>query len=155
MKESSLAKPNDVISPGPSRNRPKHVSFQTPRESVGSNDMVHNYYLEEAKKKAQLQNDKALNTKPSVQQSARLPNTANGNKLKPRNFNQQPRNWPPSMSSLVSNRTDNTLDPPRNQNSFLKTKDLECPTCKQCIFSANHDECILRYISELNSRASA
>ncbi|GKB47003.1 hypothetical protein Tco_0897756 [Tanacetum coccineum] len=58
----------------------------------GSNDMVHNYYLEEAKKKAQLQKDKALNTKPSVQQSARLPNTANGNKPKPRNFNQQPRN---------------------------------------------------------------
>nr|GEU47600.1 hypothetical protein [Tanacetum cinerariifolium] len=56
---------------------PKHVSFQSQRESVGSNDMVHNYYLEEAKKKAQLQKDKALNTKPSVQQSARLPNTAN------------------------------------------------------------------------------
>ncbi|GJW82003.1 hypothetical protein Tco_0145978 [Tanacetum coccineum] len=28
----------------------------------GSNDMVHNYYLEEAKKKAQLHKDKALNT---------------------------------------------------------------------------------------------
>nr|GEX58584.1 hypothetical protein [Tanacetum cinerariifolium] len=54
MKESSLAKPNNVIAPGPFRNHPKHVSFQTPRESVGSNDMVHNYYLEEAKKKAQL-----------------------------------------------------------------------------------------------------
>ncbi|GKD47272.1 ribonuclease H-like domain-containing protein [Tanacetum coccineum] len=39
--------------------------------------MVHNYYLEEAKKKAQLKKDKALNTKPSVQQSARLSNTAN------------------------------------------------------------------------------
>nr|GEZ17561.1 hypothetical protein [Tanacetum cinerariifolium] len=58
-------------------NSPKHVSFQSPRESVGSNDMVHNYYLEEAKKKAKLQKDKALNTKPSVQQYARLPNIAN------------------------------------------------------------------------------
>nr|GEX12657.1 integrase, catalytic region, zinc finger, CCHC-type, peptidase aspartic, catalytic [Tanacetum cinerariifolium] len=86
-----------------------------PRESVGSNDMLHNYYLEKAKKKAQLQKDKVLNTKPSVQQSARLPNTANGNKPKPRNFNQQPRNWPPSMSSRVSNRTDNIVEPPRNQ----------------------------------------
>nr|GEV88075.1 zinc finger, CCHC-type [Tanacetum cinerariifolium] len=57
---------------------PKHVSVQTPRESVGSNEMVHNYYLKEAKKKAQLQKDKSLNTKPSVQQSARLPNIANG-----------------------------------------------------------------------------
>ncbi|GKA05295.1 hypothetical protein Tco_0684415 [Tanacetum coccineum] len=87
VRKSSFAKPYDVNAPGPSRNSPKHVSFQSPRESVGSNDMVHNYYLEEAKKKAQLQKDKALNTKPSVQQSARLPNTANGNKPKPGNFN--------------------------------------------------------------------
>ncbi|GJY09071.1 hypothetical protein Tco_0377256 [Tanacetum coccineum] len=64
-------------------NRPKHVSFQTSRESVGSNDMVHNYYLEEAKNKAQLQIDKALNSKPSVQQSAKLSNTANGQKFSP------------------------------------------------------------------------
>ncbi|GJZ32885.1 hypothetical protein Tco_0578321 [Tanacetum coccineum] len=122
VRKSSFAKPYDVNAPGPSRNSPKHVSFQSPRESVGSNDMVHNYYLEEAKKKAQLQKDKALNTKPSVQQSARLPNTANGNKPKPRNFNQQPRNWPPSMSSRVSNRTVNTTEPPRNQKTFLSQK---------------------------------
>ncbi|GJR32129.1 hypothetical protein Tco_1108361 [Tanacetum coccineum] len=87
VRKSSFAKPYDVNASGPSRNSPKHVSFQSPRESIGSNDMVHNYYLEEAKKKAQLQKDKALNTKPSVQQSARLPNTANGNKPKPGNFN--------------------------------------------------------------------
>nr|GEX74140.1 hypothetical protein [Tanacetum cinerariifolium] len=67
--------------------QPIRIQPVSPRESVGSNDMVHNYYLEEAKKKAQLQKDKALNTKPSMQQSARLPNTANGNKPKPRNFN--------------------------------------------------------------------
>ncbi|GJZ96703.1 hypothetical protein Tco_0669037 [Tanacetum coccineum] len=153
--KSSFAKPYDVNAPGPSRNSPKHVSFQSPRESVGSNDMVHNYYLEEAKKKAQLQKDKALNTKPSVQQSARLPNTANGNKPKPRNFNQQPRNWPPSMSSRVSNRTVNIAEPPRNQNTFLKSKDLACPTCKKCIYSANHDDCILKYLSKVNSHAYA
>ncbi|GJX16129.1 hypothetical protein Tco_0216961 [Tanacetum coccineum] len=54
IKKSSFAKPYDVNAPGPSRNSLKHVSFQSPREFVGSNDMVHNYYLEEAKKKAQL-----------------------------------------------------------------------------------------------------
>ncbi|GJW31218.1 hypothetical protein Tco_0051250 [Tanacetum coccineum] len=127
----SFAKPYDVNAPGPYRNSLKHVSFQSPRESVGSNYMVHNYYLEEAKKKAQLQKDKALNTKPSVKQSARLPNTTNGNKPKPRNFNQQPRNWPPSMSSRVSNRTVNIAEPSRNQKPFLKSKDLACPTCKK------------------------
>ncbi|GJW26134.1 retrovirus-related pol polyprotein from transposon TNT 1-94 [Tanacetum coccineum] len=158
VRKSSFAKPYDVNAPGPSRKSPKHVSFQSPRESVGSNDMVHNYYLEEAKKKAQLQKDKALNTKPSVQQSARLPNTANGNKPKPRNFNQQPRNWPPSMSSRVSNRTVNTpggaRTPPRIQKTLLEVQDLVCPTCKKCIYRANHDECILKYLSKVNSRAS-
>nr|GEV13947.1 hypothetical protein [Tanacetum cinerariifolium] len=51
FRKSSFAKPYDVNAPGPSRNSTKHVSFQTPREYIGLNDMVHNYYLEEAKKK--------------------------------------------------------------------------------------------------------
>ncbi|GJX57162.1 hypothetical protein Tco_0287059 [Tanacetum coccineum] len=42
VRKSSFAKPYDVNAPGPSRNSPKHVSFQTPRETVGLNDMVHN-----------------------------------------------------------------------------------------------------------------
>ncbi|GJW08687.1 hypothetical protein Tco_1571110 [Tanacetum coccineum] len=66
VRKSSFAKPYDVNAPRPSRNSPKHVSFQSPKESIGSNAMVYNYYLEEAKKKAQLQKDKALNTKPSL-----------------------------------------------------------------------------------------
>ncbi|GJU03840.1 putative reverse transcriptase domain-containing protein [Tanacetum coccineum] len=85
--KSSFAKPYDVNAPGPSRNSPKHVSFQSPRESVGLNDMVHNYYLEETKNKTQLQKDKALNTKPSMQQSARLPNTANVTNRNPSKVN--------------------------------------------------------------------
>ncbi|GJT47429.1 hypothetical protein Tco_0956144 [Tanacetum coccineum] len=99
----------------------------------------------------QMKNDKR---KPRVQQSARSPNTANGNKPKPRNFNQQPKNWPPSMSSRVSDRTVNTAATPRNQKPFLKLNDLACPTCKKCIYSANHDECILKYLSKVNSRTS-
>ncbi|GJR40905.1 hypothetical protein Tco_1216589 [Tanacetum coccineum] len=124
VRKSSFAKPYDVNAPGPFKNSPKHVSFQSPKESISSNDMVHNYYLEEAKKKPQLQKDKALNTKPSVQQSARLLNTTNCYKPKPRNSNQQLRNWPPFMSSRVSNRTDNIAEPPRIQKPFLKSKDL-------------------------------
>ncbi|GJV81987.1 hypothetical protein Tco_1517857 [Tanacetum coccineum] len=59
------------------------------------------------------------------------------------------------MSSRVSNRTVNIAEPPRTQKSFLKSKDLACPTCKKCIYSANHDECILQYLSKVNSRASS
>ncbi|GKC21753.1 hypothetical protein Tco_1023903 [Tanacetum coccineum] len=42
VRKSSFAKPYDVNALDPSRNSPKHVSFQSPRESVGSNEMVHN-----------------------------------------------------------------------------------------------------------------
>ncbi|GJS55479.1 hypothetical protein Tco_0628841 [Tanacetum coccineum] len=41
VRKSSFAKPYDVNAPGLSRNFPKHVSFQSPRELLGSNDMVH------------------------------------------------------------------------------------------------------------------
>ncbi|GJX82124.1 hypothetical protein Tco_0331605 [Tanacetum coccineum] len=100
----------NVIAPGPSRNCPKHVSHQSPREKVGSNDMVHNYYLEKAKKSAQLQKDKEVNGKPREH---------------------------------------------RKQKPFLKSNELQCPTCKKCLYSANHDECVLEYLSRLNPRASA
>ncbi|GKC05367.1 hypothetical protein Tco_0996977 [Tanacetum coccineum] len=102
----------NVIAPGPSRNNPKHVSFQSPKEFVGSNDMVHNYYLEKAKKSAQLQKDKDVNGKPSMIDPARLPNTANGCKPKP-------RNWQASMSSRVSNK-DVHLGEHRKQKPFLE-----------------------------------
>ncbi|GJW90289.1 hypothetical protein Tco_0167842 [Tanacetum coccineum] len=137
----------NVIAPGPSRNCPKHVSHQSPREKVGSNDMVHNYYLEKAKKSAQLQKDKDVNGKPSMIDPARLPNTANGCKPKP-------RNWQASMSSRVSNK-DVHLGEHRKQKPFLKFNELQCPTCKKCLYSANHDECVLEYLSRLNPRASA
>nr|GEU93788.1 hypothetical protein [Tanacetum cinerariifolium] len=120
----------------------------SPKESVGSNDMVHNYYLEEAKKKVQIQKEHALNSKPSVQKTARLPNTANGTKPKPRNSYKQTKNWPPSMSSHVSNRTVNIAKPPRNSKPFLNSKNLACPTCKKCIYTGNHDACIFQYLSE-------
>ncbi|GJX97924.1 hypothetical protein Tco_0354943 [Tanacetum coccineum] len=53
------------------------------------------------------------------------------------------------MSSRVSNRTDNTAEPPRIQKPLMKSKDLACPTCKKCIYSENYDECILQYLSKI------
>ncbi|GJT39934.1 hypothetical protein Tco_0939799 [Tanacetum coccineum] len=114
--------------------------------------------IKEAKRKAQIQNDKALNSKPSVITPARLSNTASGSKPKPRNYNQQTMNWPPSMSSKVTNKDVHATEKPRNQKPFLKSKDLACPTCprcKKCSYTANHDACILKYLSEVNSHASA
>ncbi|GJY75688.1 hypothetical protein Tco_0480804 [Tanacetum coccineum] len=58
------------------------------------------------------------------------------------------------MSSRVSNK-DVHLGEHRKQKPFLKFNDLQCPTCKKCLYSANHDECVLEYLSRLNPRASA
>ncbi|GJU07392.1 retrovirus-related pol polyprotein from transposon TNT 1-94 [Tanacetum coccineum] len=76
IRESVLAKPHNVIAPGPSRNSSK--------ESYGSNDMAHNYYLEEAKKKTQ---DKNRNLKPREMPSARTHHSPNTCTPKPRSNN--------------------------------------------------------------------
>ncbi|GJU43020.1 hypothetical protein Tco_1200286 [Tanacetum coccineum] len=65
--EYAFAKPHHMIAPSSSR--------------YSSNDMVHNYYLEEAKKKAQ---ESGRNSRPSVMPSARLQNTSNDYNPKPR-----------------------------------------------------------------------
>ncbi|GJR84721.1 retrovirus-related pol polyprotein from transposon TNT 1-94, partial [Tanacetum coccineum] len=70
VREYVLAKPHHVIAPGLSRN--------SQEESYGSNDMAHNHYLEEARKKTQERN---RNLKPSVMPSVRLQNTANSSKI--------------------------------------------------------------------------
>ncbi|GJR89101.1 hypothetical protein Tco_0213112 [Tanacetum coccineum] len=76
VRESVLAKPHHVIAPSSSRNSSK--------ESYGSNDMAHNYYLEEAKKKTQ---DKNRNLKPREMPSARTHHSPNTYKPKPRSNN--------------------------------------------------------------------
>ncbi|GJV37444.1 hypothetical protein Tco_1409921 [Tanacetum coccineum] len=53
-----------------------------------SNDMVHNHYLAEARKKTQ---ERDRNSKTSVMPSARFPRTADGSKPKPRRNNQTSR----------------------------------------------------------------
>ncbi|GJT17532.1 hypothetical protein Tco_0876238 [Tanacetum coccineum] len=62
-----------------------------------SNDMVHNHYLEEAKKKTQ---ERDRNSRPSVMPSAKSQSTANDSKPKPRINNQKSRNWPASKIGL-------------------------------------------------------
>ncbi|GJW69868.1 hypothetical protein Tco_0126785 [Tanacetum coccineum] len=66
-REYVVAKPHHMIAPGSSR--------------YSSNDMVHNHYLEEAKKKTQ---ESSRNSEPSVMPSARSQSIANDSKPKPR-----------------------------------------------------------------------
>ncbi|GJR00706.1 hypothetical protein Tco_0523690 [Tanacetum coccineum] len=64
-KEYACAKPYHMIAPGSSR--------------YNLNDIVHNHYLEEAKKKKQ---ESGRNSRPSVMPSAKSQSTANGSKPK-------------------------------------------------------------------------
>ncbi|GJV20144.1 hypothetical protein Tco_1369164 [Tanacetum coccineum] len=102
-----FVKPHPVIASGSSRNSSK--------ESYGSIDMAHNYYLEEAKKKAQ---DKNTNFKPREMPSARTHHTPNACTPKLRSNNQMSKNWPASKSSCGMSNGVPLVDHYRNFSSF-------------------------------------
>ncbi|GJS00838.1 hypothetical protein Tco_0317346 [Tanacetum coccineum] len=115
-----------------------------------SNDMVHNHYLEEAKKKTQ---ESCRNSEPSVMPSARSQSTKNGSKPKPSINNQKSRNWPASKSSSVTTKTVPIAEHSRNSRSFSDSKQYVCSTCQKCVFNANHDSCVTKFLNEVNLRA--
>nr|GEV62564.1 integrase, catalytic region, zinc finger, CCHC-type, peptidase aspartic, catalytic [Tanacetum cinerariifolium] len=91
--------------------------------------MVHNHYLEEAKKRTQ---ERSRNSEPNLVPSARLQSTANGSKPMPRRNTQTSRNWPAT------------------KNSFFTTKTV--PIEKHYGNSRN-DYCVTKFPNEVNSRA--
>ncbi|GJR57113.1 hypothetical protein Tco_1499275 [Tanacetum coccineum] len=141
VREYVLAKPHHVIAPGSSRN--------SQEEYYGSNDMAHNHYLEEARKKTQERN---RNSKPSVMPSVRLQNTANGSTPNPKRTSQTSRSLPTSKSSCVTITVVPKVDHSRNSSSFSDSKHFFCSTCHKCVFNANHDACITKLLNEVNSR---
>ncbi|GJU74109.1 hypothetical protein Tco_1265514 [Tanacetum coccineum] len=82
-RDYAVVKPHHVSESSESRNNSKNM----PRFS--SNDMVHNHYLEEAKKKT---HEQGRNSEPSVMPSTRLQSRANGSKPKPKSNTQTSRN---------------------------------------------------------------
>ncbi|GJT25442.1 hypothetical protein Tco_0895379 [Tanacetum coccineum] len=145
VRELAFAKPHRVIASSESRNSSKNMP------KFSSNDMVHNHYLEEAKKKIQ---ERDRNSKTSVMPSARLPTTANGSKPKPGSTNQITRNWPTYKSSCVTKTDVPKAEHSNNSISFLDFKRFICSTCQKYIFNANHDACITNLLKEVNSRGT-
>ncbi|GJZ34834.1 hypothetical protein Tco_0580651 [Tanacetum coccineum] len=141
-RESAVVKPHHVIASRESRNSSKNM----PRFS--SNDMVHNYYLDEARKKTQ---EKSRNSEPSVMPSAKSQSTANDCKPKPRINNQKSRNWPASKTSYVTTKTVPIAEHSRNSRNFSDSKHFVCSTCQKCVFNANHDQCVTKFLNEVNS----
>ncbi|GJR54389.1 hypothetical protein Tco_1404910 [Tanacetum coccineum] len=104
----------------------------TPNSSrYSSSDMVLNHYLEEAKKRTQ---EKDRNSDPSVMPSATSQSTT-------------------SKSSCVMTQTVPIAEHSRNSRNFSDSKHFVCSTCQKCVFSANHDACITKFLNEVNTRA--
>ncbi|GJT56913.1 hypothetical protein Tco_0991967 [Tanacetum coccineum] len=132
-----------MISSSSSRNSSKNM----PRFS--SNDMVHNHYLDEAKKKTQ-ERDRYSTTNVTP---ARFQCTTDDSKPKPRSNNQTSRSLPVSKSSRVTITVVPKADHSKSSSSFLDSKQFVCSTCHKCVFNANHDACITKLLKEVNSRA--
>nr|GEV67630.1 hypothetical protein [Tanacetum cinerariifolium] len=120
------------------------------KKSYGSNDMARNYYLEEGKKKTQ---DKNKNLKPREMPSAKTHHTPNACTPKPRINNQTSRNWPASKSCEETLKARQKAYHSRNPSLFLDFKHFVCSTCQKCVFNANHDACITKFLEEVNSCA--
>ncbi|GJW02099.1 retrovirus-related pol polyprotein from transposon TNT 1-94 [Tanacetum coccineum] len=143
-RESVVVKPHHVIASSESRNSSKNM----PRFS--SNYIVHDHYLDEARKKTQ---EEVRNSEPSVVPSAKSQSIANDSKPKPRINNQNSRNWPASKSRCVTTKNVPIAEHSRNSRNFSDTKHFVCSTCKKCFFNANHDSCVTKFLNEVNSRA--
>ncbi|GJZ81270.1 hypothetical protein Tco_0646264 [Tanacetum coccineum] len=143
-RESVFAKHDHMIASSESRNSSKNM----PRFS--SNDMVHNHYLDEAKKKTQ---ERDRNSKTSVTPFARFQSTADNNKPKPRNNNQTPKSLHVSKSSRVTIMVVPKADHSKSSSSFSDSKNFVCSTCHKCVFNVNNDACITKLLKEVNSRA--
>ncbi|GKC84382.1 hypothetical protein Tco_1140099 [Tanacetum coccineum] len=143
-RESVSAKPDHMIASSESRDSSKNV----PRFS--SNDMVHNHYLDEARKKTQ---ERDRNSKTNVIPSARFQSTVDGSKPKPKSTNHSTRSLRVSKSSCVTITVVPKADHSKSSSSFLDSKQFVCSTCHKCVFNANHDAYITKLLKEVNSRA--
>nr|GEZ44544.1 reverse transcriptase domain-containing protein [Tanacetum cinerariifolium] len=143
-REAASAKPHHMIASSNSRIRSRNML------KFSSNDMVHNHYLEEAKKKTQ---ERSRNSEPSLMPSAITKSTANGSKPMPRRNTQTSRNWPTTKNSFVMTKTVPIAEHSRNSRYFSDSKHFVCSTCQKCVFSANHDSCVTKFLKEVNSRA--
>ncbi|GJW58933.1 hypothetical protein Tco_0105664 [Tanacetum coccineum] len=105
---------------------------------------------EEAKNKTY---DKGRNSKPRVIPSTRSQSTTNDCKPKPKIDNRKSRNWLASKSSCVTTKIVPLAEHSSTSRNFSDTKHFVCLTCQKCVFNANHDACVTKFLNEVNSRA--
>nr|GEY32706.1 hypothetical protein [Tanacetum cinerariifolium] len=125
-REAAFVKPHHMIASSNSRINSKNMT------RFNSNDMVHNHYLEEAKKRTQ---ERSRNSEPSSIPPARLQSTSNGSKPMPRRNTQTSRISPATKNSFVTTKTVPIAEHPRNSRNdscvtkFLKEKTMTPGSC--------------------------
>ncbi|GJS43296.1 retrovirus-related pol polyprotein from transposon TNT 1-94 [Tanacetum coccineum] len=107
----------------------------------------------EVDQKLQKGHKKAVGFKNRVMPSAKSQSTANGSKPKPRCNTQTSKNWPASKTSYVTTKIVPIEEHLRNSRNFSDSKYFVCSTCQKCVFNANHDSCVTKFLKEVNSRA--
>ncbi|GJX95490.1 hypothetical protein Tco_0351288 [Tanacetum coccineum] len=127
VREYVLAKPHHVIAPSSSRN--------SQEESYGSDDMAHNHYLEEARKKTQERNRNSKssmihttslqNTTKEVNSHAKVQSPKTQNSIKPiekiSNVN-KPERWISKVYRLSSNKSSAGYEKTNTPRSCLRWK---------------------------------
>ncbi|GJR12038.1 hypothetical protein Tco_0794690 [Tanacetum coccineum] len=89
-----------------------------------------------------------------VMPSARSQRTVNGSKPKPRINNKKSRNCPASKSSCVMTKIVPIAEHSRNSRNFQTPNILFlCRIVRECVFNANHDSCVTKFLKEVNSHA--
>ncbi|GJS67439.1 hypothetical protein Tco_0682003 [Tanacetum coccineum] len=132
-REFAFSKPHHMITSSKSRNSSKNM----PRFS--SNDMVHNHYLDEARKKTQERN---RNSKPSVMHTTCLQNTTKDSKPKLKSNNQTSRSLPTSKSSCVTITVVTKADHSRNTkvNSHAKVQSNKTRNSNKPVEQKSHTQ---------------
>nr|GEW18073.1 hypothetical protein [Tanacetum cinerariifolium] len=92
---------------------------------------------------------KSRNSSKNIFQS-----TVDVSKPKPRSTNLTIRNWTTSKNSCVTITDVPKTDHSRNNSSFSDSKHFVFLTCQKCVFNANHDACITKFLKEVNSHAT-
>ncbi|GKA19683.1 hypothetical protein Tco_0699598 [Tanacetum coccineum] len=63
------------------------------------------------------------------------------------------RNSEPSMIPFARSLSIANAEHSRNSRNFTDSKHFVCSTCQKCVINENHDNCVTKFLNEVNSRA--
>lgn len=151
---SGSVKAQQAATPSPDSSRicSKTVSISSVKtqNSYDINDLYKNNDLEKARKRALLQKDGILGSRPHRMPSSLFQNSASSSKPKPVSTQQTNRKCPVSKSSCTSIKAIPVANHSKNPRVCSESKHLVCSTCLICVFKANHLSCATQFLKKVN-----